>query len=184
MNEIYLETKEAMLISKSLFIKNLDKIRTGRVSLGLFESILVNCYGKSIKLNQIASVVVMNNNSVKITPWDKNNVQSINKAILNANIGITPNVDEDIIKINIPPMTKERRIELIKNSKKITETSKVNIRNIRREKNNLIKNMLRNKIISQDEEKKMQEKIQKITNQFISEVDIYFKKKEIDLMRI
>jgi ribosome recycling factor len=183
-NETYAKTEEEMLSTLSVLNKHLDKVRTGRVNLSLFESIQVECYDKSINLNQIASIVIISNNSVKITPWDMSNINNINKAIMNSNLGVNPSVIDNTIKINFPPMNEERRIELIKFIKKTGENIKINIRNIRRDKNNIIKKLLKNKEITKDEEKSMQEKIQNITNKFISEVNKCLKNKEIELMKI
>jgi ribosome recycling factor len=182
--EIYDKTEEEMSLSLRNLNTNLDKIRTGRVNLRIFDSILVESYKKYININQLASIVIINNNSVNISPWDKNNLQSINKSIINSNLGVNPLIIDNIIKINFPPMTKERRFELIKNIKKEGENFKINIRNIRREKNNISKKLLKNKKITKDEEKIIQDKIQNITNKFILEVDKCLKKKEIELMKI
>jgi ribosome recycling factor len=184
LEEIYTETNSKMLAAKLSLTNNFDKIRTGRVNLKLFESIIVNCYEKSLSLNQLSTIIILNNNSVKITPWDKNNIQDINKAILNSNMGVNPTIDEGSLKINFPPMNTERRNELIKQTTKLTEDSKISIRNIRRDKNNIVKQLLKNKEITKDEEKFTQEKIQKITNKFILEVDECFKAKEVELMQI
>jgi len=182
--EVCDETEKNMSVSLLTLNKQLNKIRTGRINLQIFDSISVECYQKHININQLASIVIINNNSVKITAWDKNNIQNINKAITNSNLGVNPSIVDDIIKINFPPMNNERRVELIKNIKKIGENIKVNIRNIRREKNNITKKLLKNKEITQDEEKVLQEKIQNITNKFIIEVNTCLKKKETELMKI
>jgi ribosome recycling factor len=184
MNEICDKTEDDMSSCLLNLDKHLNKIRTGRVNLKIFDSILVDSYQKNININQLASIMIINNNTVKITPWDKNNLQSINKAIINSNLGVNPSVIDDTIKINFPPMNEERRIELIKNIKKIGENSKITIRNIRRDKNNITKKLLKNKDITKDEEKNIQDQIQSITNKFITEVDQCLKKKEIELMKI
>jgi ribosome recycling factor len=132
---------------------NLDKIRTGRVNINLFESILVDCYEKLISINELATITVISNNSVKIMPWDKSNIQNINKAILSSNLGVTPSIIDNVIKINFPPMNEERRIELIKYIKKTVENTKIQIRNIRRDYNNISKKLLKNKDVTKDEEK-------------------------------
>lgn len=183
-NEIYNDTEEKMSSSISNLKSNLNKIRTGRINLNIFESISVESYGKLISLNQVSTIVILNNNSVKITPWDKSNIQSINKAIMESDLGVNPSVLDNVIKINFPPMNEERRLELIKSIKRIGEKNKINIRNIRRDKNNIVKKLLKNKEISKDDEKLMQDKIQNITDKFISEVNECLKKKEIDLMKI
>jgi len=183
-NEISDVTKKDM--SSTIFSLNnqLDKIRTGRISTKIFDSISVECYEKLININQLASIVIMSNNSVKITPWDKTNTNNISKAIINSDLGVNPSIVENVIKISFPPMNEERRMELIKYIKKIGENSKISIRNIRRDKNNVVKKLLKNKEITKDEEKLIQEKIQNITNEFILEVNQCIKKKEIELMKI
>lgn len=181
---IYTKTEMEMSLSIKNLKDNLDKIRTGRVNVKIFDSILVECYQKHVSINQLASIVIINNNSVKITPWDKSNTQNINKSIINSNLGVTPSIIDENIKINFPPMNEERRIDLIKNIKKIGESSKISIRNIRRDSNNIVKQLLKKKEIAKDEEKSMQEKIQKITNKFITEVDKCLKMKELEIMKI
>jgi ribosome recycling factor len=149
----------------------LHKIRAGRITLKIFDSILVECYQKFINLNQLSSIVIINNNAVKITPWDKNNMQSINKAIINSDLGVNPNIIDNAIKLNFPPMTQERRLDLIKSIKKTGENTKINIRNIRRDNNTIVKKLLKEKEITKDEEKLVQDKIQIITDRFILEVN-------------
>jgi len=182
--EIYDETENNMNETIISLKNNLDKIRTGRVNIKLFESILVECYNDKLKLNQLSSIVIINNNSVQINPWDKKNIQNIEKAIINSNLGINPSIIDNVIKITFPPMNEERRVELIKYVKKTIENTKISIRNIRRDKNNTIKKLLKSKDITKDEEKTMQEKIQNITNKFILEVDQCLKIKETELMKI
>jgi ribosome recycling factor len=182
--DIYNDTNTEMSLIHVSLKQNLDKVRTGRVNLQLFESILVECYDKLVKLNQISSIIILSNNSVIITPWDKSNTNNINKALIKSDLGINPSVSDDTIKINFPAMNKERRLELVKYIKKVVENSKINMRNIRREKNNIVKTLLKNKDITKDEEKIMQEKIQDITNKFILEVNKCLKMKEIELMKI
>jgi len=181
---IHNKTEMEMSLSIKNLKDNLDKIRTGRVNIKIFDSILVECYQKHVNINQLASIVIINNTSVKITPWDKNHIQNISKSIINSNLGVTPSIVDENIKINFPPMNKERRMSLIKNIKKIGESSKISIRNIRRDGNNAVKQLLKKKEIAKDEEKSMQEKIQKITNKFITEVEKCLKMKELEIMKI
>jgi len=181
---IYEKTKQDMTSSILNLEKQLNKIRTGRVSLQIFDSILVECYQKQININQLASIVIVNNNSVKITVWDKNNVKNVNKAIINSSLGVNPSIMDNTIKINFPPMNNDRRMELVKSIKRIGENIKITIRNIRREQNNITKKMLKNKEITKDEEKSSQEEIQNITNKFIINVDQILKKKETELLKI
>jgi len=183
-NEIYNKTENDMQNALLVLKNNLDKIRTGRVNINLFESILVDCYEKLISINELATITVISNNSVKIMPWDKSNIQNINKAILSSNLGVTPSIVDNVIKINFPPMNEERRIELIKYIKKTVENTKIQIRNIRRDYNNISKKLLKNKDVTKDEEKIIQDKIQNITNKFILEVNKCLKNKEIELMKI
>jgi len=115
---------------------------------------------------------------------DKSNIQSINKAIINSDLGVTPNIIGNTIKLNFPPMTQERRLELIKSIKRTGENTKINIRNVRRDNNTIVKKLLKEKEITKDEEKLVQDKIQIITDRFILEVNKCLKKKEMELMKI
>jgi ribosome recycling factor len=117
-DEIYKKTEEDMKIALSVLHDNLNTIRTGRINVSIFNSILVECYQKSVNINQLASISITNNNTAKIIPWDKNNIQNINKAIMNSKLGVNPSILDDTIKIIFPPMNEERRKELIKNMKK------------------------------------------------------------------
>lgn len=183
-NEIYERTKLDMASIISNLNNNLDKIRTGRINTSLFDSVLVECYGKRIKVNQISSIVIMNNNSVKISPWDKENIQKIHKAITASDLGLNPSIANNEIKITLPPMNEERRLEIMKKVRKVTEGSKISIRSVRREKNNISKKYLKEKLITKDEDKLIQDKIQEITNEFILEVNECLRKKEEEIMKI
>lgn len=184
LEEIYSETEKNMSKKIDILKKDFDKIRTGRVNIKLFESIMIECYGRFTPLNNLSSISIINNNSLQITPWDKTNLQSIEKSIMSANLGVTPSIIDNIIKITFPPMNTERRLELIKHIKKISEQNKINIRNIRRDQNNLLKKLLKKKDITKDEEKSSQTKIQSITNVYISKVDKCLREKESELMKI
>ena len=184
LEEIYNETEKHMSNQMNILKKDLDKVRTGRVNIKLFESIIIECYGKFIPLNNLSSISIINNTSLQITPWDKTHLQNIEKSIMSANLGVTPSIIDNIIKITFPPMNTERRLELIKHIKKISEQNKINIRNIRRDQNNLLKKLLKKKDITKDEEKSSQNKIQNITNTYISKVDKCLKNKESELMKI
>lgn len=145
LEEIYSETEKNMSNQINMLKKDFDKIRTGRVNIKLFESIIVECYGKFIPIKNLSSISIINNNALKITPWDKMHMQNIEKAIMSSNLGVTPSIIDNIIKITFPPMNTERRLELIKHIKKTSEQNKINIRNIRRDQNNSIKKLLKKK---------------------------------------
>ena len=167
MEGLFDETKGDMQRAIKALERDLSKIRTGRASVALVEEITVEYYGSPTPLNQLASISVPDSRLITIQPWDPSALSAIEKAILKSNIGLTPSNDGKRICINIPPLTEERRKELVKLVKKIGEEAKVSIRNLRRKANDILKKMKKNKEISEDDFYQGQEKIQKITDEFI-----------------
>jgi ribosome recycling factor len=164
-------------------LKNeLKKIRTGRASLALFESIRVDYYGTKTPLNQMASLSVPESRLVIIQPWDQTVIQDIEKEILKSELGLTPMNDGKVIRISIPPLTEERRKELVKMVRKISEDHKIAIRNIRRDANDFLKSLKKDGDISEDELFKGQDEIQKITNDFIEKADQTSQGKEKEIL--
>lgn len=184
LNEIYEDAKSRM--EKTL--KNLEseyrRLRTGRASPALVESIKVDYYGTATPLNQLATITVPEPRTIMIQPWDQNVVSEVEKAILKSDLGLTPNSDGKIIRINVPPLTEERRQELVKLVKKMAEEAKVAIRNVRRDANDMIKDLKKEKQISEDDQFRAQEKIQKITDEFIEKVEKLLEKKEKEIMEV
>ena len=163
---------------------DLNKVRTGRASLALFDDIRVDYYGTPTPLNQIATLSVPESRLIIIQPWDPNMIGEIEKAILKSELGVTPTNDGKIIRLTIPRLTEERRRELVKIIKKMGEGGKVAIRNIRRDANEDLKDMEREKLISQDELHQNLDKIQKVTDGFIQKIDEALNAKEKEILEI
>ncbi|HEY40573.1 MAG TPA: ribosome recycling factor [Dehalococcoidia bacterium] len=164
--------------------KELATIRTGRASPGLLEHLRVEYTGSSLALNQLAGITVPGPNLLVIQPWDRGSIGDIEKAILTSDLGLNPTNDGRVIRVNIPPLTEERRQELIKVVRRRVEEGKVSIRNLRREVMDELKAQEKNKEISQDEHKRTQGQLQKVTDSFIAEIDQVGQDKEKDIMEV
>ena len=163
---------------------DLNKVRTGRASLALFDDIRVDYYGTATPLKQMATLSVPESRLIIIQPWDPNLIGEIEKAILKSELGVTPANDGKVIRLTIPRLTEERRRELVKIIKKMGEGGKVAIRNIRRDANEDLKDMEREKLISQDELHQNLDKIQKVTDGFIRKIDEALDAKEKEILEI
>lgn len=162
----------------------LAKVRTGRAHPSLLDHITVSYYGSETPLNQVANVTVEDSRTLAITPWEKTMVGPIEKAIMNSDLGLNPNTAGTVIRVPLPPLTEERRRDLIKVVRQEAEHSRVAIRNIRRDANHDLKDLVKEKLISEDDERRGQEIIQNLTDQHIKEVEEVLKRKEEDLMSI
>jgi ribosome recycling factor len=180
----YTEAVARMEKTLSSLKTDLTKIRTGRASLALFDDIRVDYYGTPTPLNQMATLSVPEPRLITIQPWDSSVINEIEKAILKSELGVTPASDGKIIRINIPRLTEERRKELVKVVRKMAEGAKVAIRNIRREANDQLKGLEKNKKISQDQLHQWMDKVQKSTDQFIGKVDDVLNAKEKEILEI
>jgi ribosome recycling factor len=161
-----------------------SKIRTGRAHPSLLDQISVSYYGTDSSLSQVANIAVEDARTLTITPWEKNMVQAIEKAILKSDLGLNPSTNGMTIRIPLPPLTEQRRRELVKVVKHEAENGRVAIRNIRRDANNAIKDALKEKLISEDDARNAEEKIQKITDQYVKEVEKLLEAKEADLLSL
>lgn len=161
----------------------LAKLRTGRASTGMLEAVQVDYYGSMMPLNQVGSVSAPDAHSILVQPWERNMLSPIEKAIIAANLGFTPNNDGSSIRINVPPLTEERRKEIVKMAKKIGEDSKVGVRNARRDGMEALKAAEKSGL-SEDVRKGGEDQIQKLTDKFILEVDKVVSEKEKDLMTV
>lgn len=164
--------------------QELVKLRTGRAHPGLLEHITVSYYGVPTLLNQIANVSVENARTLMVTPWEKNIVPDIEKAILSANLGLNPTTAGTVIRIPMPPLTEERRKSLGKVVREEAEKARVAVRNVRRDANQELKTLLKDKKISEDEERRAQTTIQKTTDDFVAQIDSISAAKEKELMEI
>jgi ribosome recycling factor len=161
-----------------------DAIRTGRASAALFDKIRVDYYGNKTPLNQVANISIPEARLIVIQPWEKNLIGEIEKAILGSELGLNPSNDGKVIRINIPPLTEDRRKELVKLAKGQAEQSRVAVRNIRRDGNEELKKMLKDKGLTEDEEKQAGEDLQKETDNYIKEIDKVLADKEKEIMEI
>lgn len=181
---LYKEAEEKMSKTISVYKEELQSIRAGRANPGLLDKITVDYYGQITPLKQVGSVSAPEPRLLVIQPWDAKLISAIEKEILKSDLGLNPSNDGKVIRLVIPALTEERRKELIKVVKKNGENAKVAIRNIRRDLNEQLKKMEKNKEISEDDRKLAETEIQKITDKFIEELDDVTKKKEDELMEI
>ena len=182
MQDILQKTEESMLKVMDYLIKDLNSISTGRATPSLLDAIKVDFYGNQSSLNQVANITIPDATTISIQIWDKGMVQVVEKAISNANLGFNPSVDGQVIRVNVPKLSEERRKEMCKLAKKYGEDKKVSVRNIRRDSVDALK---KNKTdFSEDDVKKGNDKIQEITDKYIKIIDDKVDFKEKDLMKI
>ena len=184
LNEIKKDAQARMGKSIESLRHNLVKVRTGRANTGLVDSIKVNYYGSDMPLSQVASVAVGDARSIIITPWEKQMVGAVEKAILASDLGLTPNTAGTTIRLNLPALTEERRRDLTQVVHGEGEDAKVAIRNIRRDANQHVKDLLKEKQVTEDEVRRAEEDIQKLTDKAIKDVDEVVKGKEQELMAV
>ncbi len=166
-------------------LKNeLSKLRTGRAHVGLMEHITVDYYGSPVPLSQVAQIAVEDARTLTVTPWDRTMVQPIEKAIMTSDLGLNPATAGTVIRVPMPALTEQRRKEMIKVVHKEGEAAKVAVRNIRRDSNGELKNLLKAKTISEDDERGAEDVIQKLTDKYIAEIDKVVEAKEKDMMEI
>ncbi|AJC45230.1 MULTISPECIES: ribosome recycling factor [Xanthomonas] len=184
LNEIKQDAQTRMAKSIDALRHALIKVRTGRASTALVEHLKVNYYGSDMPLSQVASVAVADARSLTITPWEKQMVGAVEKAILASDLGLTPNTAGTTIRLNLPALTEERRRELSKVVHGEGEDTKVAIRNIRRDANQQVKDLLKDKKVTEDEARASEDDIQKLTDKAIKDVDDVVKGKEQELMAV
>ena len=181
-DSLYDDAREGMDKSIDALKNEFKKVRTGRASLALFEGIKVSYYGTPTPLNQVASLSVPESRLIVIQPWDQSVIGEIEKEILKSELGLTPMNDGKVIRVSIPPLTEERRKELVKVVHKIAEEYRVSIRNIRRDTNELLKSMKKDGEIAEDDFYRAQDKVQKITDDHIRLVDQTYREKEKEIL--
>ncbi|MCU4675741.1 ribosome recycling factor [Catenovulum sp. 2E275] len=184
LNDIQKDAKERMGKSVDALKNQLAKIRTGRAHPSLLDTIMVPYYGVDTPLNQVGNVTVDDSRTLAVSVFDKSLIQAVEKAILTSDLGLNPSSAGTMIRIPLPPLTEERRKDLIKVVRAEAEGGRVAIRNIRRDANSDVKSLLKDKEISEDEAKKSEDEIQKITNEFIKQVDAVLADKEKELLEI
>jgi len=183
-NDIVNDADGRMDKTITAFKHELAKIRTGRAHPSLLEHITVKYYGSEVPLNQAGTVGVQDSRTLSITVWDKSVIQDIEKAILNSDLGLNPMTAGNVIHIPLPPLTEDRRKELIKVVRAEAEKAKVAVRNIRRDANHSFKNLMKDKDITEDQERRDEERIQKLTDKHIQEIDRILSEKEKELLEI
>ncbi len=186
MSSEFNEKNYSLKMEKSIqsFKKDISTLRTGRANASMLDTIKVNVYGQQMPINQVATVSVPEARMISIQVWDQSNVVHVDKSLKESDLGINPQIDGQIVRIRIPDLTEERRKDLIKVLKGMGEKSKVSIRNIRREANEEIKKILKDKKISEDENKKLEKTIQKETDENISNIEKILVEKEKEILLI
>ncbi|MGB5260285.1 MAG: ribosome recycling factor [Gammaproteobacteria bacterium] len=183
-DDIIKDAGQRMSKSIDALKQSLGKVRTGRAHPSLLDHLTVDYYGSEVPISQVANIGVEDARTLSVTPWEKTMVQPIEKAIMASNLGLNPATAGTVIRIPMPPLTEETRRELVKVVRKDGEAAKVAIRNIRRDANNDFKELVKDKEISTDEERKAQEAVQKLTDERVMEVDRVLADKEAELMEI
>jgi len=183
-DEVIEETRDRMGKTQKAFVKEMAKVRTGRASQSMLDSVKVDYYGTQTPLPQMATVSIPESRLITVKPWDISVINSVEKAILKANIGLTPSNDGKLIRISIPPLTEERRREIAKNVSKICEEYKVAVRNIRRDSNDMLKELQKDGEISEDDSFKAQKQVQELTDEYIQRLDDIFAEKEKEILEI
>ncbi len=184
MDPIIKDAKSRMDKSLEALRAELVKIRTGKATTALLDGIKVEYYGTQTPLNQVANITVLDAHTLSVTPWDKTVVQAVDKAILEANIGLNPVSDGTNLKVPIPPLNEERRKELAKLVKKFGEDSKIAVRNIRRDANDHLKKAEKDKKLSEDQLKDAEDEVQRLTDEHTKKVDEILKHKEEEIMEV
>ena len=161
-----------------------NKVRTGRAHTGILDHVMVDYYGNPTPVNQVANLTLVDSRTIGVQPWEKNMIGPVEKAIRDADLGLNPATNGDLIRVPMPMLTEERRRDLIKVVKGEAENGKIAVRNIRRDANEQLKKLLKEKEISEDEERRAQDEIQKLTDRFVAEIDKALQAKEVDLMAV
>jgi len=177
-------TDAKMNQSLAAFQNNLTKIRTGRANPALLDSIHVDYYGSSVPLSQVANVALLDSRTISVQPWEKGMGAKIEKAIRESDLGLNPASMGDLIRVPLPPMSEERRKEMTKLVRNEGETAKIATRNLRRDANDAIKKLVKDKLASEDDQKRAEAEIQKVTDRHISEIDRLVTSKEAEIMAV
>lgn len=184
MKDVLTETEKRMASTVEVFQHELAKLRTGRASLALVDGIQVDYYGVQTPLNQVATLSVPDPTTITIAPWEPKVLGEIEKALLRSNLGLTPNNDGRVVRLNIPALTEDRRKALVKVAHEVAETSRNAIRQVRREGNERIKSMEKDKEISEDQMHDGQDQVQKLTDAYVEKINSILKKKETEILEV
>jgi ribosome recycling factor len=183
-DDIFKKQKEGNEKAMEALKRDFLTLRSGKVSTTILDNITIDYYDNPTPLNQVGSVLATDATTITISPWEKNLLRDIEKAIQNANIGVNPNNDGEVIKLFFPPMTTEQRAESAKQAKTMGDHAKVSVRNVRQDANNKVKSLEKEKEITEDESKSAQDSIQKATNEANNQIETMVKDKESELMKI
>ncbi len=184
MNEVLKDVENRMNGAVSAFKNDLSRLRTGRASLNLLDGIMVDYYGSPTPLNQVASLSVPDSTTLQVSPWEASVLANVEKAILKSNLGLTPNSDGKVIRLNIPQLTEERRKEIVKLAHVNAENARNAIRQVRRDGNESIKKMEHEKLISEDQMHDGQSDVQKLTDSYVAKVNDVLSHKEKEIMEV
>jgi ribosome recycling factor len=182
--EIRKDAEQRMRKSMDALRADLGKIRTGRAHTGLLDHVMVDYYGSPTLVTQVANITLVDARTIGVQPYEKNMVGKVERAIRDADLGLNPATNGELIRVPMPMLTEERRRDLIKLVKSEGEDAKIAVRNIRRDANSTLKDLLKKKEISEDDERRVQDDIQKLTDRFVSEIDQSLAAKEVDLMAV
>lgn len=182
--EVIKETRPKMESVIEDFKRKLANVRTGRATVGLLDSVSVDYYGTPTPLNQMASVAVPEPQLITVQPWDMSQLGAVEKAIIAANLGLNPSNDGKLIRLPVPPLNEERRKQLAKQIHEFAEDHRIAVRNVRHASNDALKKMLKEKIVSEDEERSGLDDVQKLTNEFVAKIDELSKNKEVEVMSV
>ncbi|MDE2119936.1 MAG: ribosome recycling factor [Betaproteobacteria bacterium] len=183
-DEIKKNCEQRMLKSLEALRTDLSKVRTGRAHTGLLDHVTVDYYGSAMPVNQVANVNLIDARTISVQPWEKKMVQAVEKAIRDSDLGLNPMTQGDLIRVPMPALTEERRRDLVKVVKHEGEAAKVAVRNLRRDANQQLKDLVKAKEASEDDERRAQEEIQKLTDRFIADVDKSIAQKEAEIMAV
>jgi len=183
-NDVKQSAEQKMQKSLEALKVDLGKVRTGRAHTGILDHVQVDYYGSLMPINQIANISLADSRTITVQPWEKNLISKVEKAIRDADLGLNPSTNGDVIRVPMPALTEERRRDLTKVVRGEAESAKVSVRNIRRDANETLKKMLKDKEVGEDDERRAQDEIQKLTDKFVAEIDKMLQAKETDLMAV
>jgi ribosome recycling factor len=184
LNDIKNDAQQRMQKCVQSFLADMRKLRTGRAHPSLVENLKIDYYGSDVPLQQVANISIEDARTIVISPWEKQVVQAVEKAIFKSDLGLTPMTAGTVIRVPLPPLTEERRRDITKVVRSDAENARVSIRNVRRDVLGDVKEALKEKLISQDDERKAQDDIQKLTDRFVAEVDQLLAAKEKEIMQV
>ena len=184
LNDVKNNADQKMQKSLEALKANLGKIRTGRAHTGLLDHVMVEYYGSMVAINQVANVTLGDARTINVQPYEKNMISKVEKAIRDGDLGLNPATNGDVIRVPMPMLTEERRRELIKVVKSEGEEAKVAMRNVRRDANDALKKLVKDKEISEDDERRAQEDVQKLTDKYVAEIDKMLQVKETEMMAV